>query len=103
MAAKKKKNKDKKKKASSEKSKKTIAPVPPPPKPKPKPKLKPELKPILAAVDLPAPPIVVSYEMIARRAFEIWERKIHTNYPEQNWKEAEEELRAELIAAGELR
>jgi hypothetical protein len=91
MAAKKKK-KSTKTSAEKKKSKKKVVP-------KQKPKPKPAPKPILAAVDLPAPLIVVSYEMIARRAFLIWERKTHTNYPEQNWKEAEAELQAELIAA----
>lgn len=47
----------------------------------------------------PAPrAFVLSFEMVARRAFLIWERKTHTNYPEQNWREAEAELRAEFAA-----
>jgi hypothetical protein len=60
-------------------------------------------KPTVAAVVLAAaaptnaPPIVVSYELVALRAFQIWQRKIHTNHPEHNWREAEAELRAELL------
>lgn len=51
--------------------------------------------PVPVAVVTPTP-IVLTYESVARRAFLIWERKTHTNYPEQNWREAEAELRAEL-------
>jgi len=89
MASKKKHTKGKKK------------PVPAKPKPKSKPKSKPQ--PIVAVivpavtVPLTAPPIVISYDLVAKRAFEIWQRKLHTNYPEHNWREAEEELRVELL------
>jgi Protein of unknown function (DUF2934) len=61
-------------------------------------KPKPTVVAFVAAVPTPiaTQPIVISYELVALRAFQIWQRKINTNYPEQNWKEAEAELRAEL-------
>jgi hypothetical protein len=39
----------------------------------------------------------VTHETVAKRAYEIWLRKNHvaeTNYAQQNWSEAEAELRA---------
>jgi hypothetical protein len=90
MPSKKKKKKSEKKKnkpsAVKLKPRKTVA----------APKRKLVAKPIVVAAVLPIPPLVISYDMIAERAFLIWERKTHTNYPEQNWIEAEAELRAEL-------
>jgi hypothetical protein len=65
-------------------------------------KARPTVVAFVAAVPAPVtgPPIVISYDLVAKRAFEIWQRKLHTNYPEQNWKEAEVELQAELLELG---
>ncbi len=57
--------------------------------------------PVAVAVQLPGPQIAISYEMIAQRAFLIWERKTYTNHSDHNWREAEAELRAELGLKGE--
>jgi LAS superfamily LD-carboxypeptidase LdcB len=99
MAAKKKKKKNKSEKKKDKKpsfpQKKKVKKAVAAPQRKPKP------KPAVVAADLPMPPVVISFELIAQRAFLIWERKTHTNYPEQNWKEAEAELMAELLADGE--
>jgi hypothetical protein len=91
----------KKKKKKSETKKNKPSPI----KKKPKktvaaPKSKPALRPVVVLAEMPIPTVVISYEMIAERAFLIWERKTHTNYPEQNWIEAEAELRAELLVGG---
>jgi hypothetical protein len=67
-------------------------------KTKPKSKSQPVVAVVVSAAPIPttAPPIVISYDLVAKRAFEIWQRKLHTNYPEHNWREAEEQIRAEL-------
>jgi hypothetical protein len=70
-----------------------------PTKAKPKAKSQPIVAVVIPAAPIPttAPPIVISYDLVAKRAFEIWQRKLHTNYPEHNWQEAEEQIRAELL------
>lgn len=80
------------------KGKKKPVPAKPKPKSKPKSKTQPIVAVVIPAAPMPltAPPIVISYDLVAKRAFEIWQRKLHTNYPEHNWREAEEELRVEL-------
>jgi hypothetical protein len=43
----------------------------------------------------PAAPVLVTREMVAKRAYEIWmgkSRVAHSNHPVQNWLEAEAEL-----------
>lgn len=45
----------------------------------------------------PSAPVVITREMIAKRAYEIWLKKshgAHSNNSVQNWLEAEAELRA---------
>ncbi len=47
-----------------------------------------------AVVPLPPPPVEITFEMVARRAYEIWEAKIRlANDSVQNWLEAEQQLR----------
>lgn len=58
----------------------------------PKPKSKP--KKFASAAAAPAP--VITHEMIAKRAYELWLKKshgVHSNNSVQNWLEAEAELR----------
>jgi DUF2934 family protein len=43
-----------------------------------------------------AAPVPVTREMVAKRAYEIWQKKnhaAHSNHPVQNWLEAEAEFR----------
>ena len=43
--------------------------------------------------------VEISYDDISRRAYEVWVRKGYPdNHPDENWREAEAELRAEAMA-----
>lgn len=71
-------------------------------------KVRPEVAPSASLTDTPAPVVVnearpparLPHDKVAARAAEIWHRKGRPHgQDEQNWLEAEAELRAELLSA----
>jgi hypothetical protein len=58
---------------------------------------KPKSKPKKSAPAVAGPAPVITHEMVAKRAYELWLKKshgAHSNNSVQNWLEAETELRA---------